>query len=64
MKVYVMTKAKPFEAEQYIGVKGTKKAAEKALREVFPHMRKDVGGENYISDKDNTWLLLIHEEEV
>lgn len=63
MKVYVMTKAKPFEAEQYIGVKGTKKAAEMALRETFPNMRKD--GENtYISDKDNTWLLFVHEEEV
>lgn len=64
MKVYVMTKAKPFEAEQYMGVKATKKAAEKALREVFPHMRKDVGGESYISSKDNAWLLFIREEEV
>lgn len=63
MKVYVMTKAKPFGVEQYMGVKGTTKAAERALREAFPSMRKD--GENtYISDKDNTWLLFVHEEEV
>ncbi len=40
MKVYVTTKAHPFQPEQYMGVYGSKKAAEKALRAEFPHMRK------------------------
>lgn len=62
MKVYVMTKAKPFKEEQYIGVRATKKSAEKALREEFPHMRCEMG--SYVSDKYNTYLLFIHEEEV
>lgn len=62
MKVYVMTKAEPFKAEQYMGIKATRKAAEKALRDAFPYMRKE--GDDYVSDKENTYLLFIHEEEI
>lgn len=64
MKVYVMTKARPFQAEQYMGVKSSRKSAEKALRDVFPFMRKSAMGDDYVSDKENTWLLFIHEEEL
>lgn len=65
MKVYVTTKAKPFKPEEFIDVHGSKKCAEKALRAEFPYMRKYVGdGDEYISDKNCTWLLFIHEKEV
>lgn len=65
MKVYVTTKARPFQLEQYIGVYGSKKAAEKALRAEFPHMRKNIGDNiSYSSDKNMTWLLFIRESEV
>lgn len=63
MKVYVMTKAKLFQAEQYMGVRPTRKSAEKSLRDAFPYMRKD-GENSYVSDKEKTWLLFIHEEEL
>lgn len=65
MKVYVTTKGRLFQPEQYIGVYGSKKAAEKALRTEFPHMRKSLMDSNsYSSDKDCTWILFIHEEEI
>lgn len=65
MKVYVTTKAKPFNPEQYIGVHPSKKTAEKALRAMFPYMKKSIGDNDaYSSDRDNTWILFIHEEEV
>lgn len=65
MKVYVTTKAHPFQPEQYMGVHGSKKAAEKALRAEFPHMRKSIGdNDSYSSDKYCEWILFIHEEEV
>lgn len=41
MKVYVMTKFKPFGAEEYVGVKATQKDAVKSLRKLFPNMRGD-----------------------
>ena len=65
MKVYVTTKAKPFKPEMFIDVYGSRKGAEKALRAEFPYMRRSFGDfEDYISDKDCTWLLFIHEKEV
>lgn len=63
MKVYVMTTAKPFGEERYAGVKATKKAAEKAFRQLYPHMRSD-GNDSYVSDNNNQLLLFIHEEEI
>lgn len=62
MKVYIMTKAVPFGLEEYIGVRNSKKNAEKAFRELFPHMR--INMDTLVSDEDNTYLLFIHEEEV
>ena len=62
MKVYVMTKAVPFEKEEYVGVKNSKESAEKAFREMFPHMRTNTG--TLVSDAANTYILFIHEEEV
>ena len=65
MKVYVTTKARPFQPEQFINVHSSKKAAEKALRAEFPHMKKSIGdGDSYSSDKDRTWILFIHEREI
>lgn len=66
MKVYVMTKAKPFEEEVYIGVASSVKAATKRLRGMYPHMRPSEGSNmSFISDGyENPLLLFIHEEEV
>lgn len=65
MKVYVTTKAAPFQDEQFIDVYPTYKAAESALRSMFPHMRKCVGDRcTYTSDKNATWMLFIREKEV
>lgn len=64
MKVYVLTKAKPLGVEEYVGVAATHKKAEKRLRELFPYMRKDGDTKVFISDRDNKYLLFIHEEEI
>ena len=66
MKVCVMTKAKPFEEEVYIGVASSVKAATKRLRSLYPHMRPSDGSSvSFISDGyENPLLLFIHEEEV
>lgn len=64
MKVYVMTKSKPFRDEIYLGVRSSKKAAEKALREKFPYMKKDGDHAFFITVDGKTEILFIHEEEV
>ena len=68
MKVYVMTQAKPFHAEVYIGVRKSLKEAEKALRNDYPHMKPvsnmSDGVKDYVSDASNSLLLFIHEEEI
>jgi len=64
MKVYVMTKAKPFGDEIFVDVKATRKAAEAAFRQEFPYMRIDKNTGDIISDKDITWLLFIREKEI
>lgn len=72
MKVYVYTQAELFSPEIYLGVKGSKKEAEKVLRNMFPHMKPDLNNQmsgtnkkySYVSDAQNTLLLFIHEEEV
>lgn len=66
MKVYVMTKFKPFGAEQYVGVKKSEKEALKAFRKIFPHMRGKIEGHTntLTSDSENTWFLNIREEEI
>ena len=61
MKVYVMTKYKPFGVEQYVGVKKTEKEAVEAFREMFPHMRGTVKDNNMSSDAHNTYVLSIKE---
>ena len=67
MKVYVMTKAKPFGDEIFVDVKATRKAAEKAFREQYPFMRHSMG-DAYASHKNisdiGAWLLFIHGREV
>lgn len=71
MKVYVTTKARPFQYEQFIGVFSTKKKAESSLRKEFPHMRKSFPTtpnaperECLISDAYGTFILFIREKEV
>lgn len=63
MKVYVMTKFKPFGKEEYVGVKKSQKEAVKALRQLFPHMRGDVE-RGLSADATNELLLRIREEEI
>ena len=41
MKVYVITKARPLQEEQYVTVKASAKEAEKFIRKSFPNARKD-----------------------
>lgn len=68
MKVYVCTEAKLFGGEIYMFVKSSKKAAEKALRTISPHMRStSTNMKNttcYFTDATNQHMYFIHEEEV
>lgn len=62
MKVIVITKAKMFQEEQFVGVAESIKSAEKLMKTEFPYMRKT--GDSYVSDAKNTWLLFAREVEV
>ena len=68
MKVYVMTKFVPLGTEIYIGVKRTKKDAEKILRKSYPHMKPtDSFGTDcaYVTKENGDVLFLaIKEEEI
>ena len=72
MKVYVMTKAVPLQAEEFVDVKKSKKEAEKAFRDKFPYMRKSQNfpgstTEVYTSQADvrnGGYMLFIHEKEI
>lgn len=67
MKVYVMTEAKLFGEERYVGVKKSVKEAEKCFRNIYPHMRRSGGnpGRAFLSDASKEpMLLFIHEEEI
>ena len=64
MTVYVMTKFKPFEKEEYVDVKKSEKEALKAFRAIFPHMRGNIADDNLSSDAENTYLLSIKEVEL
>ena len=65
MKVYVMTEADLFGVERYVGVKASKKAAEKEFRKKYPHMKKDEGNDSYVSaSSGEIKLLFVHEEEI
>lgn len=59
MKVYVMTKFKPFGVEEFVDVKKSEKEALKAFRAMFPHMRGRVEDDSLSSDVNNTYLLSI-----
>lgn len=59
-----MTKFKPFQKEEYVGVEKSQKEELKAFREMFPHMRGKAEDNSLSSDVDNTYLLAIHEEEI
>lgn len=64
MKVFVMTRAVPFGVEEFVDVKRTKKEAEKAFRNIHPHMRSSMNDNCFVSDKNNTYILFIREKEV
>ena len=64
IKVYVTTKARLFNAEEFMDVFGTYNEAESSLREMFPYMRKAKSESTYWSDRDKMMLLFIHEKEV
>ena len=78
-KVYVITKALPLCAEEYVGVKGSKKQAEKFIRQDFPNARIESGAmpgittflckgaytaEDKLFGGKRDFLMFIHEEEV
>ena len=67
-KVYVVTSAKPMEAEWYETVKGSFKEAEKYIRKSFPNARKDEPFGNITSfvckDQKRELLMFIHEETI
>lgn len=64
MKVYVMTKFKPFGVEEFVDVKKSEKEALKAFRTMFPHMRGHVEDDSLSSDANNTYLLSIKEIDI
>ena len=67
MKVYVITKEKPFGEEVYVGITATKKMAEIILREKYPYMKECGTVDGVTSYKDGNpvkYLLFIREEEV
>ena len=64
MKVYVMTKANPFQPEIFLGVKASRKAAEDELKIMFPVMKWDAKKECYKADNFTTLLLFIREIEI
>lgn len=68
MIIYVVTEAKPLGVERYMFVKASKKEAEKALRNISPHMRSFRGNIKntsiYSADASNSMLYFIHEEDI
>ena len=66
-KVYIVTKAKPMEAEIYVAVKATKKEAEKVVRADYQNARKESdhsGIDSYAcKQRDGSWLLMFVREE-
>lgn len=68
MKVYVMTEAKLFGVERYVGIAKSFKEAEKKLRNVAPYMRPTDSSDRktrcYMADTTGQLLLFIHEEEL
>ena len=78
-KVYVITKALPLHEEVYVGVKGSKKQAEKFIRQDFPNARIESGStpgvtaflckgaytaEDKLFGGKRDFIMFIHEEEV
>lgn len=67
-KVYVVTSAKPMEAEWYETVKGSFKEAEKYIRKSFPNARKDEPFGNVTSffckERGRDLLMFIREETI
>ncbi len=61
-KIYVITKAEPLKEEKYVGIRSTRKLAEKFLRDRFPNMRPY--DDAFVSDKTESLLLFIREEEL
>lgn len=69
-KVYVITKAELFAAEQYVGVCGSMKKAEAAIRKDYPNAKKSdsfggISGFHCKRNKDDDgFLMFIHEESI
>ena len=67
-KVYVITSAKPMEAEVYETVAASFKEAEKFIRKRFPNARKDAPFGNVTSflckEHERTLLMFIREETI
>ena len=66
-KVYITTHAVPFGPERLDRAFSTRKAAEKALRKEYPHMKKsnDMGNfTSYVTDNSMSKLVFIHEMDI
>lgn len=64
MKVYVALKFKPLGVSEYVGVASSEKKVLEILRKQFPYMRGKLSEGNLSSDKENTYLLTVIEEEI
>lgn len=68
MTVAIMTKARPFRDEIYLGVEKNRNKAEKELRRKFPHMMPENENDKCISftahEDGELIMLFIHLEEV
>lgn len=64
MKVFVAIKYKPFCDVEYVGVASSQKKALEILKKHFPYMRGSISNKNLSSDKNNTYLLSVIEEEI
>lgn len=67
MKVCVMTKAKPFAKEEYVGVFASAKAADKNIKSFAPNARKEQIGSNInytVKVNNDITLFFIRMEDV
>lgn len=61
-KVVVLTKAKPFEKEEYVDVFSSIKVLEKHLRiSISPYLKKDGEGQYHIEENGVTALYFAHQ---
>lgn len=58
--VFVLTKAKPFQKEEFVDVFSSDKGIEKYLRKISQYLKKDAENTYHIDDKGDITLYFIH----